>query len=134
LQRHLHPEPDDRGPRHPRADRDRLRADPRPPGLAADRPDRQGPAVRAGRARTHSRPGRRRGPPDVLRTAGIHPDVDESGHGPGLAAVLPAGRPAHPQTHHETRRPGRPRTAHRPALHDAGHDLQGDDQLRCPPT
>ncbi|MFM9457168.1 ExeA family protein [Streptomyces europaeiscabiei] len=64
----------------------------------------------------------RRGPSDVLRTAEIHPHAHQPGHGPGLPAVLPAGRPAHPRTHHETRCPGRPGTARRPALHDAGHD------------
>ena len=37
-------------------------------------------------------------------------------------AGLPARRPAHPAPHHETRRPGRPGAARRPALRHAPHD------------
>ena len=59
--------------------------------------------------------------------------LDEHLHGPGLAAGLPARRPAHPAAHHEARRPGRPGAADRPALHHARHDPGRDRQLHRPP-
>src|SRR5579863_9481632 len=54
-------------------------------------------------------------------------------HGLPLPIRLPPDRPAYPAPHDQTRRPGRPRPAHRRPLPDARHDPRGDQHLHHPP-